>query len=42
MPRQARIDTLRALHHIIVRGIDRKYTDFNGDETPVNRIYDFT
>ncbi|HSO61694.1 MAG TPA: transposase [Desulfobacterales bacterium] len=40
MPRKARIDAPRALHHIIVRGIDRRkifFDDFDRDDF-LNRL----
>jgi REP element-mobilizing transposase RayT len=43
MPREARIDTPGALHHIIIRGIERRrvfYDDSDRDRTGMGDILD--
>ena len=39
MPRQARIDTPGALHHIIVEGIERRKIFYDDQERDVLRLY---
>ena len=42
MPRQARLDAPNALHHIIIRGIDRRviFTDDSDRENFLDRLSD--